>query len=76
MAAIASEPNLNSLDNLISNPVEFHAPQAYFKALPTQQPPLDMEFVQEPLYGLNAAMEMEPEIEADLCKIYPFMFVT
>jgi hypothetical protein len=75
MAAIASGPNFNPLGNLIGNPVEFHAPQAYFEPSSTQQPPLEVAFAEEPLYGLNAAMEMEPEIDANFCKIHPCMAV-
>jgi hypothetical protein len=71
MAAIASGPNFNPL----GNPVEFHAPQAYFEASSTQQPPIEVAFTEEPLYGLNAAMEMEPEIDANFCKIHPCMAV-
>ena len=71
MAAIASGLNLHPL----CNPVEFHAPQAYFEASATQQPPLGMTFAEEPLHELDAAMEVEPEIDTNFCKIHPCMVV-
>jgi hypothetical protein len=71
IAAITSRPNLNPQDILIGNPTEFHAPQAYFGASLTHQPPVEMAFVEEPLYGIDADMEMEPEIGANFCKVPP-----
>ncbi|KAH8745168.1 ankyrin repeat-containing domain protein [Hyaloscypha finlandica] len=47
------------------NPVEFQGPQAYFEAPSTQQPPLGMVFAEEPLHELDAAMEVEPEIDTN-----------
>jgi hypothetical protein len=57
------------------NPVEFQGPQAYFEAPSTQQPPLGMVFAEEPLHELDAAMEVEPEIDTNFCKIHPCMIV-
>jgi len=72
MAAIASGPNLNPLDDLIGNHTESWAPQASLEALSTQQPPLEVAFAQGEVVELDAAMEIEPEIEANLCKIHQY----
>jgi hypothetical protein len=70
MAGIASEPNLNPFNNHINNPVDFYAPQAYSEASSTQQPHFEVALAEEPLYGLDAGMEMEPEFENDFRKIH------
>lgn len=71
MAAIASGLNLHPL----CNPVQVHAPQTFPGASSIQQPPLGMAFAEEPLDELDAAMEVELEIDPNLCKIRPCMAV-
>ena len=73
MAGIASRPNLNPLDDLIGNHVESYAFQASVEALSTQQSPLDVAFAQEQVDELDTAMEIGPEIEANLCKVHRCM---
>jgi hypothetical protein len=75
MAAIAREPNLNPFNNHINDPVESYPPQAYDEASSTQQPHFEAASTEEPLYGLDAGMEMEPEFENDFRKIHPCMAV-
>lgn len=70
MAVIATGPNLNPLDDLIGNHVESCATQAPIEASSTQQSPLEAAFAQEHMVELDAAMEIEPEIETNLCKIH------
>jgi hypothetical protein len=65
MATIASELNLHPL----YSPGQIHAPQSYFGASSTQQPPLGMVFAEESLYDLDPTMEVEPEIDSNYCKI-------
>jgi hypothetical protein len=55
--------------------VEFHAPQADIEASLAQQAPLEVVFAEEPQYGFDTAMEIEPEIDADLCKVHPYIAV-
>lgn len=54
----------------MGNPVEFTEPRANFEGLSTQQASLGVAFAEELLYELDAAMEIEPEIDADFCKIH------
>lgn len=75
MAAIASGPNPNPLGSIMGSPVELYAPQVYFEASSTQQLPLEVALVEEPLHRLDVAMEIEPEIDANFCKIHSFMTV-
>jgi hypothetical protein len=70
MAAIASERNAHPLSSLMNNPVDFHAPQAYFEASSTPQSLFEVALAEEHLYVLDTDMEMEPEVEADSCKIH------
>jgi hypothetical protein len=70
MAAIASGPNLSPLDDVMGNHEEIHAFQAYGEALSIRQSPLDVAFEQEQLNELDTAMEFEPEIQANFCKIH------
>lgn len=75
MVAIASGLDLNTPGNLINNHVELHAPQAYCQESSTQQPPFEVALAEEPLFGFDAAMEMEYEIDADSCKMHPCIAV-
>jgi hypothetical protein len=69
-ASVAPGPNLNPLDDLIGNHVESCAPQASVEASSPQQSPLEVAFAQEQAVELDAAMEIDPEIEANLCKVH------
>lgn len=70
IAAIASEPNLNPLDDIVGDHVDSDAFQAYVEASSIQQPPLDVVFAQEQVVELDTAMEFEPDSEANLCKVH------
>jgi len=67
MTAIAPGVNIHPL----CNPVQIDAPQTHFGASSIQQPPLGMAFAEEPLYEFNDAMEVEPVINTNFCKIRP-----
>ena len=68
MAMAASRPGLNPLDNLMGNHIESYAPQASFEASSTPQYPLGMVFAREKVVEFDAAMEVDTEIEANLCR--------
>jgi hypothetical protein len=74
MASIASGAHVSPLDDLIDNHVEFQAFQAYAEAFPIQQP-LDVLFAQEQMDEVDTAMDIEPEIEANICKIHHLRMV-
>jgi hypothetical protein len=69
MAAIASGPDPNPLDDLIDNHVESYAFQAHVEALSTHKSSLNVAFGQEQGCEFDTAMEIQPEIEANLCKV-------
>jgi len=70
MTVIASGPNPNLLDDLISNNVDSIEPQAYVREPSTEQASFDAPFAQEELVELYTAMDIELEDTDNLCRIY------
>lgn len=70
MTAIASGLNLNRLNDLIDNHVDSCTPQASAQESSTEEASFEVAFAQGRLVELDAAMEIEPEIENNLCRIY------
>jgi len=67
--AIASGLNLNHLDDPTDSHVDVYASQVSLRELSIDQASFEPGVEQERLAGLDAAMEIEPEIEHNFCRM-------